>query len=205
MAVVSPQFAMTSDSEQLEEGGERFDAARDARTARAAAARDATVLRDLLGRLTPRLRAAAWNLGGAGQEPQDLVQEALLKITSVEVLGRYRAEGPLDGYLLAVGVRTMISATRRGRTDRERSFLTDQPEQHAGGRDDVVSARLSGGMRTALLALPERARAVVLLVAVGDLGYAEVATTLGMEVGTVKSTYSRARSALRAALAEQGA
>jgi RNA polymerase sigma-70 factor (ECF subfamily) len=204
MDVVSPQTAMTSDREQLEEG-ERFDPARDAWTARAAAARDATVLRALLGRLTPRLRAAAWNLGGAGQEPQDLVQEALRKITSVEVLGRYRAEGPLDGYLLAVGVRTMISATRRGRTDRERSFLTDEPEQHAGGRDDAAPAGLSAAMRTALLALPERARAVVLLVAVGDLGYADVAGALGMEVGTVKSTYSRARSALRAALAEQAA
>jgi RNA polymerase sigma-70 factor (ECF subfamily) len=194
---------MTRDSEQLEQG-ERFDAAGDARTARAAAARDAAVLRALLQRLTPRLRAAAWNLGGGagGQEPQDLVQEALLKITSADVLGRYRAEGPLDGYLLAVGVRTMISATRRGRTERERSFLTDEPEQHAGGRDDVAPAGLSAAMRTALLSLPERARAVVLLVAVGDLGYVDVATALGMEVGTVKSTYSRARTALRAALGE---
>ena len=56
-------------------------------------------------------------------------------------------------------------------------------------------------MRRALLVLPERARTVVLLVAVGDLSYAEVATALGMEVGTVKSTYSRARAQLRAELA----
>jgi RNA polymerase sigma-70 factor (ECF subfamily) len=195
---------MTTDAIQPE-GGERFDRARDLRTARAAAARDHAVLRALLQRLTPRLRSAAWNLGGAGQDPQDLVQEALLRITGAEVLGRYRGEGPLDGYLLAVGVRAMISATRRGRTDRERSFLTDEPEYHAGGREDVTGAGLSAGMRHALLALPERARAVVLLVAVGDLGYADVASALGMEVGTVKSTYSRARSTLRAALAEQPA
>lgn len=103
------------------------------------------------------------------------MQEALLRITSADVLGRYRGEGPLDGFLLAVGVRTMISATRRGRTDRERSLLTDEPEVHAGGHDDPGTAGLSVGMRRALLALPERARAVVLLVAVGDLGYADVA------------------------------
>ena len=117
------------------------------------------------------------------------------------MLGRYRGEGPLDGYLLAVGVRAMISATRRTRTERERSFLTDEPEHHAAGRDDPDPAGLSADVRRALLVLPERARSVVLLVAVGDLGYAEVATALGMEVGTVKSTYSRARSALRTALA----
>lgn len=195
---------MTMDAMEPE-GAERFDPARDLRTARAAAARDHAVLRALLHRLTPRLRSVAWNLGRTGQDPQDLVQEALLRITSAPVLERYRGEGPLDGYLLAVGVRTMISATRRGRTDRARSFLTDEPELHAGGREDAASAGLSAGMRRALLALPERARAVVLLVAVGDLGYADVATALGMEVGTVKSTYSRARSTLRATLAEQAA
>ena len=187
------------------EVGERFDPARDLRVAQAAAARDQAVLRALLERLTPRLRSAAWNLGVGGQDPQDLVQEALLRITSADVLRRYRAEGPLDGFLLAVGVRTMISATRRGRTDRERSFLTDEPEVHAGGREDPGSAAMSARMRGALLTLPERARAVVLLVAVGDLGYADVASALGMEVGTVKSTYSRARSTLRTALAEQHA
>jgi RNA polymerase sigma factor (sigma-70 family) len=180
---------------------ESFSPGADLRVARAAAARDHAVLRELLGRLTPRLRSAAWNLGGAAHDPQDLVQEALLKITSPQVLERYRGEGPLDAYLLAVGVRTMISAGRRHRTERERSFLTDEPEQHASGRDDPDPAGLSGDMRRALLGLPERARSVVLLVAVGELGYAEVATALGMEVGTVKSTYSRARGALRAALA----
>ena len=195
---------MTTDGMQSEQG-ERFDPARDLRTARAALARDHAVLRALLGRLTPRLRSAAWNLGGAGQEPQDLVQEALLRITSAPVLERYRGEGPLDGYLLAVGVRTMISATRRGRTERERSFSTDEPEHHAGGREDAAPRGLSPAMRRALLALPERARAVVLLVAVGDLGYADVARALGMEVGTVKSTYSRARTSLRAALAQTSA
>ena len=197
---------MTTDGYQpggAPEGRESFSATRDLRVARAAAQRDHAVLRALLGRLTPRLRAAAWNLGGGGQDPQDLVQEALLRITSTDVLGRYRGEGSLDGYLLAVGVRAMISATRRTRTDRERSFPTGEPEHHAAGRDDPDPAGLSAGMRRALLVLPERARSVVLLVAVGDLGYADVASALGMEVGTVKSTYSRARSQLRAALAAE--
>lgn len=180
--------------------GETFSPAQDLRVARAAARGDHAVVRALLTRLTPRLRSAAWNLCGGGQDPLDLVQEALLRITRPEVLERYRGEGPLDGYLLAVGVRTMISATRKGRTERERSFLTDDPALHAGGREDAPSASLSPDVRQALLGLPERARSVVLLVTVGDLSYAEVAEVMGMEVGTVKSTYSRARSALRAAL-----
>ena len=49
-------------------------------------------------------RGAAWNLARDGHEAQDLVQEALLKVMRPDVLGRYRGDGPLDGYLLLVGV-----------------------------------------------------------------------------------------------------
>ena len=70
----------------------------------------------------------------------------------------------------------------------------------AGGARDRESAFLSAPLRAALGALPERARAVVLLVAIGDLTYGEVAQTLEMEVSTAKSTYSRARAALRTSL-----
>jgi DNA-directed RNA polymerase specialized sigma24 family protein len=55
-------------------------------------------------------------------------------------------------------------------------------------------------MRAALAELPQRARLVVLLIAVGDLSLADTATTLGLEVGTVKSIYSRVRSQLRRSL-----
>ena len=155
----------------------------------------------MLERVTRRLRGAAWNLARDGHEAQDLVQEALLKITRPDVLGRYRGDGPLDGYLLSVGVRAMISAGRSRQSRSDRMVLTGEPELHAGGARDRDPAFLSGSMRAALGALPERARAVVLLVAVGDLSYIEVAHALDMEVGTVKSTYSRARSALRKSLA----
>ena len=169
--------------------------------AAAAARGDERALRQLLERVTRRLRGAAWNLSRDGYEAQDLVQEALLKITRPETLKSYRGDGPLDGYLLSVGVRAMISVGRSRQSRSDRMVLTGEPERHAGESPDREPGLLSGSMRTALAALPERARAVVLLVAVGDLGYAEVAQALGMEVGTVKSTYSRARSALRTQLA----
>lgn len=173
---------------------------REQRAASAAAAGDAAELRALLLRLAPKLRRAAWNLAGGMNDAADLVQEALLRISSPAVLRGYRGDGPLDAYLLAVGVRQMISVARRGRAERERTFSTGEPEQHAGGREDVAAGGLSPAVREALEALPERARTIVLLVVVGDLTYAEVAVTLGMEVGTVKSAYSRARATLRGRL-----
>jgi RNA polymerase sigma-70 factor (ECF subfamily) len=175
-------------------------ASEEARLAAHAAAGDERALRAVLERVTRRLRATAWNLSHNAHDAQDLVQEALLKITRPDVLARYRGEGSFDGYLVSVGVRAMISAGRRSRGDREQSTPSDDlPDRVAA--PVVEPAIVSAPVRDALTDLPERARAIVLLIAVGDLSYEEVAQALDMEVGTVKSAYSRARSALRGRLA----
>ncbi|WP_371673754.1 RNA polymerase sigma factor [Streptomyces sp. NBC_00289] len=64
-----------------------------------------------------------------------------------------------------------------------------------------VSAESSRGELTgALAALPARHRDVLLLIAWGDLDYAETAEALQVPVGTVRSRLHRARTALRQAL-----
>jgi RNA polymerase sigma factor (sigma-70 family) len=67
--------------------------------------------------------------------------------------------------------------------------------------DDRVSASTASRRLAAALArLPEEFRDTLLLVAWGDLSYAEVATALEVPVGTVRSRMSRARSKLRRTL-----
>ncbi|AEN11587.1 MULTISPECIES: RNA polymerase sigma factor [unclassified Streptomyces] len=70
---------------------------------------------------------------------------------------------------------------------------------------DRVAARVSaegtrGALAGALAALPARYRDVLLVVAWGDLDYAEAAEALGVPVGTVRSRLHRARKRVRAAL-----
>jgi RNA polymerase sigma-70 factor (ECF subfamily) len=67
--------------------------------------------------------------------------------------------------------------------------------------DDRVSASTASRRLAAALArLPEEYRDTLLLVAWGELSYAEVATALRVPVGTVRSRMSRARSKLRRTL-----
>jgi RNA polymerase sigma-70 factor (ECF subfamily) len=70
------------------------------------------------------------------------------------------------------------------------------------GREATVDLPQSEGDRfwSAVRALPERQRAVVALHYLEDLPVAEVAHTLEIPAGTVKSTLSAARAALAAAL-----
>jgi RNA polymerase sigma-70 factor (ECF subfamily) len=103
---------------------------------------------------------------------------------------------------------------RRHRRDEERAYralaragvdpllrtdgMTDGPEQRVGERTDA--SRRTRAVAGVLAALPRRQRDVLLLVAVGGLPYEDVATALGIPIGSVRSALHRARQKLRAVL-----
>jgi RNA polymerase sigma-70 factor (ECF subfamily) len=72
--------------------------------------------------------------------------------------------------------------------------------------DDRVSASAAAPqIHAALEALEERDRAALMLYAVADLSYDDVAAALGIPVGTVRSRINRARRVLRERFPELGA
>ncbi len=73
--------------------------------------------------------------------------------------------------------------------------MADPPERPVADRNDTVDLRLA--LRAALDQLTPRQRAVLALRFYEDLPEAEVARTLGISVGTVRSTASRALARLR--------
>ena len=80
--------------------------------------------------------------------------------------------------------------------------ILDSHDQRAGERAD---ARVRSRAVAAVLAsLPRRQRDVLLLTAVAELDYAEVAAALNIPIGTVRSALHRARHKLRAALGAEG-
>ena len=62
----------------------------------------------------------------------------------------------------------------------------------------ALGSRLAGALR----AIPGRDRDALLLFAWADLSYEEIGDALGIPIGTVRSRISRARTRLRAALAD---
>jgi RNA polymerase sigma-70 factor, ECF subfamily len=169
--------------------------------ARAAEGEEAA-LRSLLGRVTERLRRIAWHMTYDHYDAQDLVQEALLHVSRPRVLDAYRGDGPVDGYLLSAGVRAMISARRTRRFQEWRELeLTAEPAPSPSHGDataeQALAHVLAPELSRAMSELPDRARAVVLLIVLGELSYEECAEAVGMPVGTVRSTYSRARTLLQ--------
>ncbi|MFJ7969263.1 RNA polymerase sigma factor [Streptomyces sp. NPDC096324] len=107
-------------------------------------------------------------------------------------------------------VTRLIGGHRRAEARRLRALsrvASTGPADGGGGEPlaERVAARVSaestrGALSAALAALPARHRDVLLVVAWGDLDYAEAAEALGIPVGTVRSRLHRARKKLREAL-----
>ncbi len=101
-------------------------------------------------------------------------------------------------------------ARRHWRTERRRLRAyartgVDPSWDDSGDIDRRLDALAAGPVLAAALAtLRPGEREVLLLYAWSDLGYEEIATALGMPVGTVRSRLSRARSRIRELLAPTG-
>jgi RNA polymerase sigma-70 factor (sigma-E family) len=137
------------------------------------------------------LLRTAYLLTGNLADAEDLVQSALAK--TYLAWHRIVDRGAVDSYVRRAMVNTQISWWRRRRLD---EFPTDEiPDQATV--DYPVSTDVQESLRRAIDRLPQRMRAAVMLRYYEDMTEAEVAEVLGVSVGTVKSTVSRAVAKLR--------
>jgi RNA polymerase sigma-70 factor (sigma-E family) len=139
---------------------------------------------------SPALLRTAYLLTGNRADAEDLLQTALAK--TYLAWDRIREREALDGYVRRVLVTTQTSFWRRKRPE---ALYDEVPER--AGRDQLADSDLHDALWSALGQLSRKQRAAVVLRYYEDLSEAETARVLGVSVGTVKSTTSRALSLLR--------
>ncbi len=142
-----------------------------------------------------RIQRIALLLAGSRADAEDLVAEAVAR-----TLPRWRT-GEVDdavAYVRRVVVNLASSRWRRRSVGRR---LDHRALDWLPPADDAA-ATIAERERTlkAVLRLPPRRRAVVVLRFYDDLSEAQIADVLGVEVGTVKSQLSRALEQLRTEL-----
>lgn len=147
--------------------------------------------RDYVTARSRSLLRTAYLLTGNRADAEDLVQSALAK--TYLAWDRIEDRGALDGYVRRAMVNTHISWWRRRRLE---EYPTDEvPDQAVA--DHSGTSDLQDTLRRAVDQLPQRMRAAVVLRYFEDMTEAEVADVLGVSLGTVKSTVSRAVAKLR--------
>jgi len=153
---------------------------------------DEVALREFLHTSYPRLVAAVALVCGSRPAAEDAVQEALLRAWERSEKGD--EINSLEGWVTTVGLNLARSGLRRIRTERRaRARLAGSAVGQPPSADRIDVDR-------ALATLPRRQREVAVLRYYLQLDTREVATVLGLNEGTIKSTLFRARVALAEAL-----
>jgi RNA polymerase sigma-70 factor (sigma-E family) len=129
---------------------------------------------------------------------EEIVQDAFLGLTVAAP--RLRDANAAVGYLHTSVVNGARSAMRRRRTVRSFLARTAQPDPSPPADVGVDAARMRNEVLAALAALPPRMREVLVLRYWSELPEHQIAQTLGISEGTVKSTVSRALARLEKTL-----
>ena len=155
----------------------------------------------LVARYTLRAHRAAFLLG-AGEEADDVVQEAFVK--AFRHLSRFQAGAPFAPWLLRIVANETRNVTR---SRRRRAALAlripgvESSSVAAGGpADEALTAERRAWLVAAVNGLPDRERQVVVCLYFLDLSVAETAQVLAWPLGSVKSRTARALNRLRGLL-----
>jgi RNA polymerase sigma-70 factor (sigma-E family) len=154
------------------------------------AARDAEFSAYMAAR-QPALLRTAYLLTGDRASAEDIVQTALAKLYLS--WDKVHSRESLDGYVRRIIVNEHNSLWRRAWKRREHTTETMPESPVTDVYDDGQGAALWEFVQT----LPPKQRSVIVLRYYEELSEAEIAATLGISVGTVKSQASRALAALR--------
>jgi RNA polymerase sigma-70 factor (ECF subfamily) len=141
-------------------------------------------------------------------DAEDLVQDTLLR--AYQAIERFDGRYP-RAWLLTILRNTHINRNRRRRPellrdpDTQLERLSQSPEAEEATRPDrFVDLEFDADLDAALATLSEPFAAVVELVDIDGLAYAEAAEALGIPVGTVMSRLHRARRKIRGELRRTG-
>jgi len=153
----------------------------------------------------------ALHLLGDHDEALDLSQEVFLNV--FRTIGRFRGQSALRTWIYRIVINQARNRQRwwRRRHRAEQVSLEERIENHGElppandlAEPDRMFGRKELAIRIwdALATLPFEQRTAVILREIDGLSYEEIAFSLGVAVGTVKSRLTRAREALRAQLRE---
>jgi RNA polymerase sigma-70 factor (ECF subfamily) len=172
------------------------------------AAGDESACADLVAEHQRMVVQLAMNLLGDHNEALDLSQDVFLRV--FRTIRRFRGQSSLRTWIYRIAVN---QARNRHRFWRRR-HRGDQVslDEHVAIHGEFVSdatwtpervfaqKELAERLRKALERLPFDQRTAIVLREIDGLSYEEIAYSLGVAVGTVKSRLTRARRALRAEL-----
>jgi RNA polymerase sigma-70 factor (ECF subfamily) len=183
---------------------------REAALVQRCAAGDEAAFADLVGEHQRMVMQLAINLLGDRDEALDLSQEVFLRV--FRTIHAFRGQSALRTWIYRIAVNQARNRHRfwRRRHRADQVSLDAHIKMHGDflssaefGPDRMLAQKeLAARLQHALDALPFDQRTAIILREIDGLSYDEIAFSLGVAVGTIKSRLTRARQALRLELQE---
>jgi RNA polymerase sigma factor (sigma-70 family) len=156
---------------------------------------------DIVRMHSARVYRLAYRLTGNPHDAEDLTQEVFVRV--FRSLSSY-TPGTFEGWLHRITTNLFLDWARRKQRIRFEGLADEMVHRLPGAEPTPAEAfddsHLDDDVQAALKALPPEYRAAVVLCDIEGFSYEEIAATLGVKLGTVRSRIHRGRAALRAAL-----
>jgi RNA polymerase sigma-70 factor (ECF subfamily) len=159
---------------------------------------------DIVAEHSARVYRLAYRLTGNRQDAEDLTQDVFIRV--FRSLDKYEP-GNFNGWIHRITTNLFLDRVRRSSRVRMDAFADGAEDRLLG--DEIVpesavhDAAFDPDIEAALASLPEEFRVAVVLCDVEGLSYEEIASVLGIKLGTVRSRIHRGRTQLRDALAHR--
>ena len=156
---------------------------------------------DIVRMHSARVYRLAYRLTGNPHDAEDLTQEVFVRV--FRSLSSY-TPGTFEGWLHRITTNLFLDGARRRQRIRFEGLADEMARRLPGSEPTPAEAfddsHLDDDVQAALKALPPEYRAAVVLCDIEGFSYEEIAATLGVKLGTVRSRIHRGRAQLRAAL-----
>jgi RNA polymerase sigma-70 factor (ECF subfamily) len=176
----------------------------DAQLIRQTLAGQAAAFGELVSKYQDRLYTTFAHMAGSTDDARDIVQDAFVQ--AFVKLETFRGSSAFYTWLYRIAFNVWVSRKRRQRPvlsiDRTRDLSGEEPIDGASPEDRLIGQERAVQVRRALAALSEEHRSILVLREIEGFDYEQIADTLDVPVGTVRSRLHRARLQLRDLLVE---
>jgi RNA polymerase sigma-70 factor (ECF subfamily) len=177
----------------------------------AAKSGDSVAFDELTRRHSKRIKRHIYPIVRNWEDAEDVFQDSLLK--AFRNIGQFRSDCTFSTWLTRIAINSALMVLRRRRrraqiSDINATSLADSlvlqelPDLSPSPEFLYAERQVQESLRGAILHLPWGFRSVTELYLAKDCSTREVAVTLGITVGAVKSRLMRAKKALRASVPE---
>lgn len=174
--------------------------------------REESDFRELMAQTYKKVYNLAYRLSGDRSDAEDLTQEAFFR--AYRGFDGYQGDRPFENWIFRIVTRLFLDM-KRARKRRVMTHSYDAPIMADGADDPVLAQAAADGpnpeealvarhfseeMEAALRQLKPDQRALIMLADVEQVPYEDIATMLGIPVGTVRSRLHRTHRRLQSLL-----